>query len=715
MPRPLVVARFGAYLFVCLVLLVRTLAAQSLIGPNDVGSGTLLLKSATPGRYVNAPAVATDFDVTVSGPIIRTRLTQYFVNPANGWVEGLYVFPLPEDAAVDTLKIVAGERVIVGRVKERKEAKIIYEKAKSQGKKAALVEQLRPNMFTNSVANIGPGETVVVQIEYQAKVRQSHGKFSFRLPTVVAPRYHSPNGKMSAHTVAGEPVTQNALAQGGEQVPVLSVLDPNQSKPTNPLTITVHLDPGFELASLASPHHQVVAETANGQHTVKLAEMAVADRDFELEWTVANVDAPKAKLFRERAGDADYVMIQVTPPAARASTPRPAREMIFVIDNSGSMAGPSMAQAKASLIEALDRLEPGDTFNIVRFDDTLQLLFPNVVSATEQNISSAKRFAASLQAEGGTEMLPAMAAALKLDDQSNPTAVRQVIFLTDGAISNEQGLFDILASRRGRSRVFMVGIGSAPNSFLMNRAAEVGRGTFTHIGAAEQVAERMAELTNKLSTPAVTGLAAKFSETQVKVTPDPLPDVYAGEPLYIFARMESLKGSLTLSGQAGDQTWQQVIDLADAEPGLGIAKLWARRAIANAEVSRTLGTLSAGQADAAILALAIDHQLVSRLTSLIAIDETPARPAGAALTQADVPLNLPAGWQFEKIFGAKPPVHKASTHAVLAVAKQPKVKSAQQLLALPQGSTLSDLLLIVGLLMSLAGLATLATTRRRHA
>ncbi|MGI9462866.1 MAG: marine proteobacterial sortase target protein [Aestuariivirgaceae bacterium] len=720
MPRRMAFApltRFTTFTFIILICFTRLLAAQPLISPNDVKTGTLMFETTTPGKYVEAPAVATSFEVNVTGPIIRTRLTQHFVNPANGWVEGKYVFPLPEDAAVDTLKMVVGNRIIIGDVKERKEAKIIYEKAKTKGQKAALIEQLRPNMFTNSVANIGPGETVLVQIEYQAKVRRSNDRFSFRLPTVVAPRYHSPGMFMPVSTAPNEVPKHTVVASKDKAVPQPPVLDPESSNPTNPLTITVRLEPGFKVAALNSPHHKTTTQEEDGTYLVTLTEAAFADRDFELEWSATPFAAPQAQLFRERAGDADYVLIQVTPPAAKQTTPAPAREAIFVIDNSGSMAGPSMVQAKASLIEALDRLKAGDTFNIVRFDDTMEVLFRHVVAADAGNISTAKRFVASLEANGGTEMLPALAAALALDDHSNPAAVRQVVFLTDGAISNEQGMFDIIASRRGRSRIFMVGIGSAPNSFLMTRAAEMGRGTFTHIGAAEQVAKRMAELTAKLASPAVTGLAANFTERGVKATPNPLPDIYAGEPLYIFARMGAVKGKLTLSGLAGDDNWLQSVDLADARAGTGIAKLWARRAIANAEVNRTLGALNSNQADAMILKLALDHKIVSRLTSLVAVDATPSRPQDSPLTRADVPLNLPAGWDFEKVFGPKPKaqLQKASTDNAIAMTNQPKLKKAQQLQALPQGSTPAELLLMVGLMLSLAGLAAMVTTRRRPA
>ena len=715
MTRPLTATALIAFVFSMLSYLSIALAAMPLIKPNDATRGTLMFETATPGHYAEAPAVATDFDVTVTGSIIRTRLTQHFVNPADGWVEGLYVFPLPQDAAVDTLKMVIGNRIIIGEVKERVEAKAIYEKAKSQGKKAALVEQLRPNLFTNSVANIGPGETIVVQLEYQANVRQSHEKFSFRLPTVFAPRYHSPSGPAPILAVSGEPASPPAVQKDISPLPQPVVLDPDNTAPVNSLTITVHLNPGFGITALTSLHHRINSEQTSEAHTITLDEPAFADRDFELEWATRPASVPQTNLFHERVGDAEYLLVQVTPPAAVTTSPAPPREMIFVIDNSGSMAGASMVQARASLIEALDQLSPGDTFNIVRFDDTLQSLFRHVVAADAGNISAAKRFAVSLEAEGGTEMLPAMAAALALDTHSNPAAIRQVIFLTDGAISNEQGLFKIIASRRGRSRIFMVGIGSAPNSFLMNRASELGRGTFTHIGSGAQVAERMAQLTAKLASPAVTGVSATFSRRGAQITPNPLPDIYAGEPLSIFVRLDALEGNLTLAGLAGDNNWLETFDVSTAQKGTGIAKLWARRAIANAEVNRTLGTLNSTQADAAILKLALDHKLVSRLTSLVAVDATPARPTGATLRPADVPLNLPAGWQFEKVFGAKPILHEASVSSDIAVALQPRLKKAQQLLALPEGSTLADLHLIAGLLIGLLGLLALSAARRRPA
>jgi len=214
-------------------------------------------------------------------------------------------------------------------------------------------------------------------------------------------------------------------------------------------------------------------------------------------------------------------------------------------------------------------------------------------------------------------------------------------------------LFDTITSMRGRSRVFMVGIGSAPNSYLMTRAAELGRGTFTHIGSVEQVESRMRELFGKLESPAVTQLSVTFSDTKADMTPDMLPDLYRGEPP-LAARLGKLAGTMEINGRIGDRPWSITLPLANAAEGRGLSKLWARREIADAEVAQTMRTLTAEEANKMILALALEHQLVTRLTSLVAVDRTPSRPAGEPLRVSELPLNLPAGWDFEKVFGERP-------------------------------------------------------------
>jgi len=290
---------------------------------------------------------------------------------------------------------------------------------------------------------------------------------------------------------------------------------------------------------------------------------------------------------------------------------------------------------------------------VIRFDDTMDVLFADAVPADAEHLDRAKAFVSALQARGGTEMVPPMKAALADRGGSGERAIRQVVFLTDGEIGNEQELFETIAAMRGRSRVFMVGIGSAPNSFLMTRAAEIGRGTFTHIGSVDQVQDRMRELIDKLESPAVTNLAVRYSGGAFDATPAPLPDLYRGEPVVIAAQVASLSGTLEISGLIGERPWTVSVPVAKAAEGKGLSKLWARRKITDAEMERRHNRITGDEADRRILALALDHHLVSRLTSLVAVDATPSRPQGARLTRADLPLNLPAGWEFDKVFGGE--------------------------------------------------------------
>jgi Ca-activated chloride channel family protein len=699
-------------------------APAAIAHPGDARSGSLLLK--TDDGYADATRLGVDVDLTVSGPTIRARVTQIFRNPTTDWVEATYVYPLPEGGAVDTLKMVVGDRVIVGDIKERQQARAIYEQARASGRKAALTEQERPNMFTNSVANIGPGETVLVQIEYQEPVHQSGDEFSLRVPLVVGPRYNL------------APVVQSVdlRADGGgwgsttsDPVPdrdriTPETLDPALHAPVNPTTISVHLQAGFPLGEVKSPHHAVKIESSDRTtRTIKLADGPVpADRDFELTWKAAPEKAPSVGLFREHVGDADYLLAFVTPPSVEQAEQKPLpREVIFVIDNSGSMGGTSITQAKASLIYGLSRLQPNDRFNVIRFDHTMDMLFTDSVPADALHIGRATSFVNALQAEGGTEMVPAMRAALTDYTKNDTNTLRQVVFLTDGEIGNEEQLFQTINSMRGRSRIFMIGIGSAPNTYLMTRAAELGRGAFTHIGSVDQVEERMRELFAKLENPAVMNLTAKFSEAVADFTPAAIPDLYRGEPLVLAAKLDKLKGSVEIKGRIGDRPWVVTLPLANAAEGKGLSKLWARRKISDAEIARTTRQVSPEDADKTILSLALQHQLVSRLTSLVAVDKTPSRPDGQPLKLTDLPLNLPAGWDFAKVFGDRPqlpapPKERRADAGDLSTQKAMKRAVPAPMpdtVKLPRTATDAELKMITGSLLLTLSVILLMFNRRR--
>ncbi|MGL4967701.1 MAG: marine proteobacterial sortase target protein [Inquilinus sp.] len=730
---PALQSRFGhaaPLLLLSLLLAVLTLTVggraaraelgPALVTPGEMQSGALLFRANEKGRYVEAPRLGTDVDLTVSGPTARAHVTQVFQNPTDQWVEAVYVYPLPEDGAVDTLKMVVGDRVITGDIAAREEARRTYEAAKQAGQTAGLVEEERPNLFTTSVANVGPGETVLIQIEYQETVHQSGDRFSLRVPLVVAPRYNPAPVRQSVDFQPGQggwgQATTDPVRDRDRITP--PVLDPRGSAPVNPVTLKVRLQAGFPLGEVVSANHAVDIETQGpDSRMVTMKGPVPANRDFELSWAPAAGAAPSVGLFRERVAGEDYLLAFVTPPALQQAEDKRPRDVVFVIDNSGSMGGASMDQAKSSLLYALGRLSPTDRFNVVRFDDTLDVLFPDVVPADAEHVGQARSFVSALEASGGTEMVPAMQAALTDHGTEGASRLRQVVFLTDGAIGNERQLFDTIAGMRGRSRVFMVGIGSAPNSFLMSRAAELGRGTFTQIGAPEQVQERMRTLFEKLESPVVTNLSASFSAGAADATPETLPDLYRGEPVVLAAKLAALSGTIEVKGMIGDRPWIVTLPVAQAAKGEGLSKLWARRKIANAEVAQTLGQIGPEQADQRILALALQHHLVTRLTSLVAVDKTPRRPDGAVLSRNDIPLNLPAGWDFDKVFGAKPKPEFRQAGLLLPAAARADTPAASKPVpvedvVLPQTATDAELRIIAGLMLLLAGLTVFACGRR---
>jgi Ca-activated chloride channel family protein len=299
--------------------------ADCLVRPGEVQSGALLLATMSP-RYLEAPRVHTDVALEVTGPIARARVTQRFENPSSEWVEGIYVFPLPPGAAVDALRLQVGDRFLEGQIQERARARELYERAKAQGVKATLVEQQRPNLFRNAVANIGPGESVIVQIEYQETVRLQGDELSLRVPLTVTPRY----------TPAGHEPEAGELEPAFGDVP--------------PVTLRVTLEPGVPLAEIESEFHDVeILEEDDGSATIELLGAAPPDRDFVLRWKLEPSATPQAALFREVVGGQAYYLALVVPPVGPRAPRRQPREAIFVIDDSGSMAGESMRQAQAAL------------------------------------------------------------------------------------------------------------------------------------------------------------------------------------------------------------------------------------------------------------------------------------------------------------------------------------------------------------------------------
>jgi len=664
--------------------------------PNDYSRGTLVLANNGVAESIPAMRLGTDMDVSVSGTVARIRVTQAFRNTSAHWMAGRYLYPLPDDGAVDSLKMVVGNRVIMGRIERREQARAIYEQAAAKGRKAGLVEQQRPNLFSSSVANVGPGQTVLIAIEYQAPVRQVDGIHSIRLPLVAAPRYVAP------HTLDSSAAVNDAHAV------TTPVLNPTLGQSINPVSITVHLDPGFVPMDIQSPDHTIAMDGTAQQRTIRLADGETpANRDFVLRWRSAAME-PAVGVFSQRLHGQDYIMATIAPPAPVADTPVPPRDMIFVIDNSGSMGGASMRQAKASLLYALDTLRPVDRFNIIRFDDTTTQLFQQSVAATAEELNVARRFIRELEADGGTEMLPALHLALEDASNDDDQRVRQVVFLTDGAISNEAEMLATLGRDGGRSRVFPVGIGSAPNQYLMTRMAMLGRGTYTNVGSVDQVESQMTQLLETLRRPAVRNLSIAASDPSLELTPNRLPDLYAGQPLTVLGRTDKRHGTLTVTGLVGERRWSKTVDLDAAGASPAVAKLWARRRITDIEADRTLGQMDSEEADTQIADIGLRYTLVTSQTSLVAVDDTVSRPADAPLTRADLPIELPAGWDFDALFGQQARGGSNSNAQAPDMGRIAQAKAFE----LPQTATNFATTIRWGLLMCLIGALGLIGVRR---
>lgn len=607
------------------------------MGINDVTEGTLLFKTNQLSRYTPASILKTDVQIAVTGIIARATVRQEFTNPSQkkgDWLEGIYVFPLPETADVDHLRMHVGERIIEGQIKERGEAKKVYEKAKQEGKRTSLVEQERPNIFTTSVANIGPGERIIVEIEYQETIRYDQGMFQLRFPMAIGQRY-----------IPGTPVTVEGQDQNGsgtmldtDRVPDASRITLPAQKPgqghINPVSLSLSLTPGFPIAKVESRFHPIIViPNPDGGYHVSLKKDAVpADRDFQLTWSPAPSAEPAATVLTEQRNGETYALLMLMPPTQqRDATPLMSRDLTFVIDTSGSMAGPSIEQAKSALATALTRLTTQDRFNVIQFNNTVRSLFSAPQPVTTAAMRKAIRYVEGFSADGGTEMLPALRQALKSPQDS--TRLQQIVLITDGQVGNEDELFELLHHRLGTRRVFTIGIGSTPNSHLMRKTAEIGRGTFTYVGNLTEVKDKLEALFKKLERPVLNDIQLdQTGWTGLEQYPSTITDLYEGEPIVLALKATSLPDQAILGGQMGAQAWSLPLSMKHTSNQGGLSVYWARQKISALMDESFTGTAEE-TVRKGVLDIALAHHLVSKYTSLVAVDITPARPISKPETE----------------------------------------------------------------------------------
>lgn len=603
------------------------------------------LPNSTQPEYWVSPILRTDVDIKITGLIARTTVTQSFTNPSEEWVDGVYVFPLPENAAVDHLTMQIGSRVIEGQILPKQQATKVYEHAKQSGRKATLLSQNRPNIFKNEVANIGPGETVDVTIEYQQAVHFENETFSLRFPSKITPRYLPPQylDNLDIHT------NEQGWALGTQSNNDRLTAEKTPDTYKHRFNLKAELKPGFPIASVDSEFHNIDNVIKSDDHyqitvvadnTDESGMMVLPNQDIVLTWRTMPNQVPNAAHFVERHNDAYYGMIMLTPPTQSISYSEDSivKETLFIIDTSGSMEGASLEQAKQALLFAINQMSEHDTFNLVQFNSATQPLWRSPRSASPEHKRRASKFISSLRASGGTQVRPALEFALQTGDTKyEENCIRQVVFITDGAVGNEVELFSYIKQHLKQSRLFTVGIGAAPNSYFMTEAALSGRGTFTFIGSVDSVHDKMETLFTKLNQAAMTDLVLTNPDNQqlnsmrldssTEFYPKILPDLYKGEPIMISYKSTKPINALTLSGRLHNKNWIQHLSLNSASDSSGLNVLWARRKIAQLSRDKLL-TQTSGHSVAAlnqsILNTAMAHHLVSSMTSLVAVEKMPS-------------------------------------------------------------------------------------------
>lgn len=566
----------------------------------------------------------------VHAGLARVTMIQWFHNPYDEALEATYLFPLPSDAAVDRMDLVCGDRLIAGVVMERQAARDAYEQAHAEGKRAALLEQERDNLFTQHVSGLCPGETVEVTVQYVQQLAYEDGVYALTFPMTVGPRFTPP-------WVEDADALETPYERTGRDV-----------------DLTVIIDEGTPIESLWSDSHDVVVENEDARGATIALEAAdtVPNRDFELRWILAGRQ-PRATLLAHRPDPQEpgYLALSVEPQIVDdLFEPRP-RELLFVLDASCSMSGEPWDLASRTVLHALDEMQPGDAFNLVTFSNDANALFERPQPATPDTLGAARHWLETAFDGGGTHMERGVVRSLTMP--GDPERLRLVLMLTDGYIGHEQQIFDTVKEHLGAARLFSLGIGGAPNRYLLEGLAEMGRGDVSYQGYDAPIAETVDAFYERIAHPAMSDVRVDWGGLEViEQYPSRIPDLWSGQPIRVVARYQG-GGPVTVrvSGMVGTERYEQTLQI-DIPEQTGeheaIASLWARRKIRDLEWYPR--GRSEQQVRQEVLDVALEHHLVSRYTSLVAIDDVEAA-CGPVTMRIQVPNEAPAGLAGAALYG----------------------------------------------------------------
>ncbi len=597
-------------------------------------------------RLVPMPLEHTEVQADIDGYLATVGVTQQFHNPFSSKIEAVYVFPLPQNAAVNEFVMTIGDRRIRGIIREKQEAKRIYQAARAQGYKASLLTQERPNIFTQKVANIEPGKRIDIDLKYYNTLAWRDGWYEFVFPMVVGPRFNP------AGSTAGVGAAPRGRHGGSGQATEAQYLRPKE-RSGHDIAVNVKLNAGVKIEELHSRTHAIAKDRKSDErYAISLKPHdTLPNKDFVLRWRVTG-SRLKSNFITHRDERGGYFSLMLYPPDSMKSLKRKPMEMIFVIDCSGSMNGAPIRQAKDAIGRALNHLEPDDTFQIIRFSNNASQLGGAPVPVTAENIRRAKRYLKSLNGSGGTHMIEGIKAAL--DFEHDPRRLRFVTFMTDGLIGNEADVLRTINDRLGATRIFSFGVGSSPNDYLMDRMAKLGRGAVAYLNLRDSGSEIMDRFFERVSHPALTDIAIDWNGLAVEEAyPARVPDLFVGRPLVVTGKFSGGgKRTIRVRGRLanGEEIAMDVpVDLDNAETvHEGLAAVWARRKIA--AMADEAAMFHNPELENQIKGIALDHSLMSKYTAFVAVDSS-ARTAGTFGTSVPVAVPVPDGVRYETTVG----------------------------------------------------------------
>ena len=592
-------------------------------------------------KEVPLPLKHTDVKGQISGYIATVHVTQQFHNPYDEKIEAVYVFPLPQNAAVNEFIMIIGERRIRGIIRERQEAEHIYREARRQGHVASLLTQERPNIFTQKVANIEPGKDIDVDVKYFSTLAYVDGWYEFVFPMVVGPRFNPPG-----YTDGVGAVGRGKTGRSGQKTEV-QYLKPHE-RSGHDISLALDIDAGVKIEDIACPSHAIQnsKEGLEKAH-VRLSPLdSIPNKDFVLRYKVAGKRIKSALVTHtdQRGG---FFTLMLYPPNDLKRLKRAPMEMVFVLDCSGSMRGRPIAKAKDAIKRALRKLGPDDTFQVIRFSQSASQFGPDPVPATRENVRRAVKYVDALEGSGGTMMIEGIKAALDFPHDAN--RLRLVSFMTDGYIGNEVEILGAIHERLGESRIFSFGVGSSVNRYLLDRMAKLGKGAVAYVGLNDSSSEIIDRFYDCISHPALTNVEIDWGGLEVTdVYPARLPDLFVGRPLVLTGRLAGRENTtVRVTGSLGELTREIEVPVrfdGSEATHAGIACVWARKRIEDL-ANRATYERNPDLPDE-IKQVALEYSLMSTYTAFVAVDSA-TRTAGDHGVSVAVPVPVPDGVRYD--------------------------------------------------------------------